>query len=171
MADLPTAPGIPGRPVGASGHHRGMSEQSTALRDRILDHDDDLRDVLQVLLRRASRRQLWLLFLDERGCLGDPVMPMDEYPDDPRGEVEADDLGKVGHAHLLMHRIGMLREITGNASVVLVWERVASSTLDEEDRAWAGAMADEAALLDVPLRAQFLLHNRGMRRLRPDDYI
>ena len=148
-----------------------MTDANTTLKDLILDHDDDLRDLLQVLLRQANRRQMWLMFIDEYGRLGDPLMPMDDYPEDPHEEVEVDDLGPVDQAHLLMHRSGMLREATGNASVVLVWERVGPSTLDEDDRAWASAMADAASSLGVPLRAQFLLHNRGIRQLHPDDYL
>jgi hypothetical protein len=148
-----------------------MTDTSTTLKDLILDRDDDLRDLLHVLLRRANLRQMWLLFIDEHGRLGDPLMPMDDYPEDPHEDVEVDDLGRVDQAHLLMHRSGMLLEATGNASVVLVWERVGPSTLDDDDRAWAGAMADAAASLGVPLRAQFLLHNRGIRQLHADDWI
>jgi hypothetical protein len=148
-----------------------MTDTSTTLKDLILDRDDDLRDLLHVLLRRANLRQMWLLFIDEHGRLGDPLMPMDDYPEDPHEDVEVDDLGRVDQAHLLMHRSGMLLEATGNASVVLVWERVGPSTLDEDDRAWASAMADAASTLEVPLRAQFLLHNRGIRQLHPDDYL
>ncbi|MGF6822115.1 hypothetical protein M2317_001019 [Microbacterium sp. ZKA21] len=148
-----------------------MTDTSTTLKDLILDRDDDLRDLLHVLLRRANLRQMWLLFIDEHGRLGDPLMPMDDYPEDPHEDVEVDDLGRVDQAHLLMHRSGMLLEATGNASVVLVWERVGPSTLDDDDRAWAGAMADAAVSLGVPLRAQFLLHNRGIRQLHADDWI
>ena len=148
-----------------------MTDTSTTLKDLILDRDDDLRDLLHVLLRRATLRQMWLLFIDEHGRLGDPLMPMDDYPEDPHEDVEVDDLGRVDQAHLLMHRSGMLLEATGNASVVLVWERVGPSTLDDDDRAWAGAMADAAVSLGVPLRAQFLLHNRGIRQLHADDWI
>ncbi|UYO97514.1 hypothetical protein OED01_01920 [Microbacterium sp. M28] len=148
-----------------------MTDANATLRDLIVDHDDNLRDLLQVLLRHATRRQMWLMFIDDHGRLGDPIMPMDDVPADPHEEVVVDDLGLVDQAHVLMHRSGLLLELTGNASVVLVWERIGSSVLDDDDRAWASAMADEAASLQVPLRAQFLLHNRGIRQLHPDDYL
>ncbi|WP_460796392.1 hypothetical protein [Microbacterium sp. GXF0217] len=148
-----------------------MTDANTTLKDLVLDRDDDLRDLLHVLLRQANLHQMWLLFIDEHGRLGDPLMPMDDYPDDPHEEVEVDDLGRVDQAHLLMHRSGMLLEATGNASVVLVWERVGPSTLDDENRAWARAMAAAATVLGVPLRAQFLLYNRGIRQLHADDYL
>lgn len=148
-----------------------MTDARTTLKDRILDHDDELRDLLELLLQRANRRQLWLTFIDERGCLGDPLMPMDDYPDDPAELITTEDLGEVTQAHLLMQRMGMFREITGNASVVLVWERLGSAAVDADDRAWARAMRESARTLDVPLRAQFVLHGGGVRQLHPDDYV
>lgn len=150
-------------------HDRGMTDATTPLKDRPLETGEDLRSLIELLLDRANRRQMWLMFIDDRGCLGDPLMPMDDYPDDPTVMTRTDDLGEVDHATLLMHRIGMLREMTGNAAVVLVWERLGSSVVGVEDREWSRAMLDAAAALDVPLRAQFVLHNRGVRALHLDD--
>jgi hypothetical protein len=146
-----------------------MTDTTTPLKDRPLETAEDLRSLIELLLDRANRRQMWLLFIDDRGCLGDPLMPMDDYPDDPTVIARTDDLGDVDQATLLMHRIGMLREMTGNAAVVLVWERLGSSVVGVEDREWARAMLDAATALDVPLRAQFVLHNRGVRALQLDD--
>ena len=148
-----------------------MTETRNPLKDLVLDHDDTLRDVLQVLLQSAIRRQMWLMFMDDRGCLGDPLMPMDDYPDDPNEVVDVDDLGSVTEAHVLMHRAGMLREMTGNVSVLFAWERVGNETITDDDRAWARAMADAAQTLGVPLRAQFIVHSDGVRQLHPDDYL
>ncbi len=75
------------------------------------------------------------------------------------------------HAHLLSQRIGMLRELTGNAAVVLVWERLGSEVVDDDIRLWARAMKREAARLGIPLRAQFLLHTHGVRQLHADDWL
>lgn len=150
----------------------GMSTHNTTdARERILHTDDDLRDLLTMLLERANRRQFWTLFIDDLGRLGDPIMPMADHPDDPFATTAADDLGEVTHARLLMHRIGMLREITGNAATVLVWERLGGEALRDDDRRWARAMAAQARELGVPLRAQFVLHDRGLRQLYPDDYV
>lgn len=143
----------------------------TSLRDRILHTDDQLRDMIELLLREPNQRQFWLLFIDERGCLGDPLMPMAGYPQDPTEAVRVDDLGEVSQAHLLMHRIGQLREMTGNAQVVLVWEQPGVDTVRDAERSWARAMAEQAVDLDVPLRAQFTLYERGVRQLHPDDYL
>ncbi|MGO2746095.1 hypothetical protein [Microbacterium sp.] len=148
-----------------------MTKTNNSLKDRVLDHDDKLLDVLRVLLQCANQRQMWLMFMDDRGCLGDPLMPMNDYPDDPNDVVEIDDLGSVTEAHVLMHRGGMLRELTGNVSVVLAWERLGPDTVMKSDREWARAMAEAAQLLDIPLRAQFIVHSQGVRQLHPDDYL
>jgi len=148
-----------------------MTNANTTLRDRVLDRDDDLRDMLELLLERANRRQLWFMFIDDRGCLGDPLMPMADYPDDPDEMTDAEDLGETRHAHLLMHRAGLICEATGSIAVVLAWERLGSSAVSAEDRRWARAMAEEAEDLGIPLRAQFIVHHRGVRQLRPDDYV
>jgi len=148
-----------------------MTQTTDPLKNRVLDHDDDLREVLAVLLQRANLRQMWLMFMDDRGCLGDPLMPTSDYPEDPNEVVDVDDLGPVTEAHVLMHRAGMLRELTGNASVVLAWERPGSDAVTPGDRAWARAMADAARQLDIPLQAQFIVHARGVRQLHADDYL
>ena len=141
------------------------------LRDLVLHTDDQLGDLLQVLLQRANQRQMWLLFIDPEGRLGEPLMPMDDYPRDPLKLTRVDDLGEVTEAHLLMQRIGLILEATGNTSVVLVWERVGSAGVNPQDRAWAQAMAERATGLGIPLRAQFVLHASGIRQLHPDDYL
>jgi hypothetical protein len=148
-----------------------MTNTTNSLKSRVLDHDDDLRDVLEVLLQRANRRQMWLMFMDQRGCLGDLLMPIADYPEDPNNVVVIDDLGEVSDAHVLMHRAEALREMTGNASVVLAWERPGTSAVFPDDHAWAQAMAEAAQKLEVPLRAQFIVHSRGVRQLHPDDYL
>lgn len=148
-----------------------MTETSSPLRDRVLDHDDDLRDVVQLLMQRANRRQMWMMFMDERGCLGDPLIPIDDYPDDPDHTVDVADLGQVTEAHVLMHRAGALCELTGNSSVVLVWERIGGSAVSVEDRNWARSMAEAADVLGIPLRAEFIVHSRGVKQLHPDDYL
>ncbi|MCE4027451.1 MULTISPECIES: hypothetical protein [unclassified Microbacterium] len=143
------------------------------LRDHVLTGDDDLRDALELLLQRANQRQFWLLFIDGRGRLGEPLMPMADYPADPLEVVSIDELGDVAQAHVLAHRIGMLRELTGNAAVVLVWERIGDATVGGEDddvRLWARALRRQTSSLGIPLRAQFLLHDRGVRQLHADDW-
>ena len=146
-----------------------MTDMTIPLKDRPLENVEDLRALIELLLDRATRRRMWLLFIDDRGCLGDPLMPMEDYPEDPTETTRTDDLGDVDQATLLTHRIGTLREMTGNEAVVLVWERLGSSVVGVEDREWAQAMHRAAAALEVPQRAQLVLHNRGARVLGLDD--
>lgn len=70
-----------------------------------------------------------------------------------------------------MHRPDQICESTENASVVLAWGRTGGSAVSPEDRSWARVMAEAADALDVPLRAQFVVHWRGVRPLHPDDYL
>jgi hypothetical protein len=147
------------------------SHNPSALRERVLDGDDDLTSLLNFLLLRANRRQMWLLFLDNRRRLGDPIMPMDDYPENPDDIVSTDDLGELPHAGLLMHRAEMIRGVSNNAAIVLVWERLGPRSIDVSTATWARSMAQAARELGAPLRAQFLLHNSGIRQLYPDDYV
>ncbi|WP_298867414.1 hypothetical protein [uncultured Microbacterium sp.] len=142
-----------------------------SLRDRVLHTDDQLRDMIHLVLQRATQRQVWLLFIDDRGCLADPLLPMAGYPEDPLDTVRVEELGEVAHSHLLMQRIGTLLEATGHAEVVLVWEHLGADAVRKADRAWARAMAEQAADLGIRLRAQFTLYGRGVRQLHADDYL
>lgn len=140
-------------------------------RTRVLHTDDQLRDMIDLLLQKANIRQMWLMFIDQNGCLGDPIMPMADYPRDPFEIVSADDLGEVAHAHLLMRRAEEIREAVGNAQIVFVWERRGGEKLRDDELTWARAMAEQAADQGVPLRAQFVLHSGGARQLHADDYL
>lgn len=146
-----------------------MNEAKNALKDRSLVHDDDLHEALGMLLDRAAQRQMWLLFLDDDDRLAGPLMPMDDYPQDPHALITTDDLGELPQAQTLLQRCDMLREITGNAHIVLAWEREGGDGFTADDRAWATAMGDAADLLDVPLRAQFVVHSGGVRQFHADD--
>ncbi|MBO9626793.1 MAG: hypothetical protein J7484_10510 [Microbacterium sp.] len=146
-----------------------MTDQTIPVKDRPLRDDDDLSALLEQLLQRASRRQVWLMFVDQRGCLAEPLIPIEGYPDDPSAVADAPDLGEVTEASLLMQRAGMLREAMESAAVVLVWERPGSRIIGVDDREWAVAMRDAAAEHAIPLRAQFVLHSRGVRQIHDDD--
>lgn len=147
------------------------SRDPASLRERVLAGDDDLAAFLKFLLLGANRRQMWLLFLDDRRRLGDPMMPMDDYPESPDGIVSTEDLGELPHASLLMHRAEMIRGVSNNSAIVLVWERPGPRSIDKETAAWARSMARAARELGAPLRAQFLLYDDGIRQLYPDDYV
>jgi len=148
-----------------------MTHATSPLKHRKLDRDRDLHELLEYLLDSACRRQLWTLFIDHRGCLGDPVLPMADYPADPGRLVEVEGHGALTNASLLAAAIEQQRSLSGNAAVVLVWERPGDEAMTRADRAWAVALGRGAAQAGVPLRAQFLLHDGGLKRLRPDDLV
>lgn len=133
--------------------------------------DDQLRLALEDLLVSADREQLWFLFLDEDDRLTGPLMPGDEYPEDPVEAIETDDLGTVPAARVIAIRLRLIAEIVDAHRIVLVWERPGPDELDRPTRAWVKAMAAECRAVDVRLRAQLLLHDDGMRMLVPDDYV
>ena len=139
--------------------------------DRTLHTDDQLRLTLEDLLQSANLAQLWLIFLDDESRLTGPLMPGDGYPDDPSDLVETTDLGSVTVAEVLGARLRTFSEILSAGSVVLVWERPGADRLSTETAAWVRAMADACRGADVAIRAQFLLHDKGLRMLVPDDYV
>lgn len=139
------------------------------LRERSLTTDDELHAGLELLLPSASERQVWLLFLDEDDRLMSPLMPLGDFPENPDDVVTSDDLGTVPHALAIVHRADAIRVMLGGERIVLVWEREGVRRLDESGRRWAAESTRHATEQDIPLRAQFLLHSRGMRQIHQDD--
>lgn len=150
-------------------------------RDRILSTDAELQDQLGLVLERASHRQVWLLLLDHQHRITDPIMPMDDHPASPDELCDVDDLGLVPFARVLVHRARMICELVGAREFVFVWERRGTDRFTADDRRWAHAAAGEAGGAvrrgaddrddaAAPLRAQFVLHDTGIRQLTPDDY-
>ncbi|MFT3797078.1 hypothetical protein [Microbacterium sp.] len=137
--------------------------------DRVLATDDDLADLLSRLLGSAHLRQCWLIMLGPDDRSTGPLMPMSDYPRDPDELARSGDLGTLPVARLLTHRFGQFAELCGATQIVLVWERRGSRTFRDEDRRWAGAISRHCRELGVPLRAQFVLHSRGLRVIAPDD--
>ena len=140
--------------------------------DRELRHDADLEEVLELLLWHAiNPRQVWLLFLDEEDRLVGPIMPCDDYPDDPAELMHTGDLGSLPFADVLTNRLTLMLETIGATQVVLVWERPGPSEFANDELRWAAAMARSSGEAGVRLRAQFVLHDGGLRQLTPDDYV
>ncbi|MET0811589.1 MAG: hypothetical protein ABWY03_00955 [Microbacterium sp.] len=149
-----------------------MTKPRTRLdRRRSLASDADLTEQLGNLLEQAyNPRQLWLLFLDHDDRLSDVIMPCDDYPRDPDERFHHDELGVTDFAHLLADRLGDIIRLADASRVVLVWERPGPPEFGEDELSWARAMADACREEGVPLRAQFCLHDGGIRILTPDDY-
>jgi len=125
-----------------------------------LHTDREIIDRVALLIGRACRRQLWLLFLDERSVMLPTLMPNDELPSPLSDESAA------GIA-------GMLRQaIAGTPieSVILVWERPGGPIASEADRDSAAALAWACADEGVPVRLQLISHEYGVRGFEPEEF-
>ncbi|GAA4180270.1 hypothetical protein [Gryllotalpicola koreensis] len=122
--------------------------------------DTDINDRVALLIGRACRNQLWLLFLDERSVMLPTLMPNDELPSPLDPELAA------GIA-------GMLRQaIAGTPieSVILVWERFGGPIATEADLQSAAALAWACADEGVPVHAQLISHDFGVRSLGAEEF-
>ncbi|MEQ6898898.1 hypothetical protein [Microbacterium sp. KR10-403] len=149
-----------------------MTDETLAAdRDAPLTDDTLLAERIGQLLERAMRRQFWMLFLDGRDVLAPVVMPCDDLPEDPLGFSPSEDLGEVANAELLGVRVSQIMEEFDLAQAVFVWERRGGPRVRDAERRWARELAGACARAGARVRAQFLLHDRGLRVLAPDDYL
>jgi len=149
-------------------HTRAAERRIAELREAPLD-DATLEELVGLLLTSAVRRQLWLMFLDDQDRLSEAIMPTEDFPGDPHEPVVVDDLGPTTAACLLADRLGRICGAIEVTQLVLVWEREGDAAFGAEELAWAAAMSEEMGKSDVRLRAQFLLHDDGLRALAPGD--
>lgn len=122
--------------------------------------DDDINERIDQLIGRACRAQLWLLFLDERAVMLPTLMPNDELPSPLDAELAE------GIAAMLRQAIGG----TPIESVILVWERPGGPIASESDRQSAAALAWACADAGVPVRAQLISHDFGVRWFGAEEY-
>jgi len=125
-----------------------------------LRSDHEIVERMELLIGRACRRQLWLLFLDDRAVMLPTLMPNDELPL-PLG---ADLAGAIA---------SMLRQaIAGTPieSVILVWERPGGPIAGADDMQSAEALAWACADAGVPVRAQLISHDYGVRLLGAEEF-
>ncbi|AYG02693.1 hypothetical protein [Gryllotalpicola protaetiae] len=122
--------------------------------------DLELTDRVAMLIGRACRRQLWLMFLDERSVMLPTLMPNDEVPN------PLDDDG----ARLIA---AMLRQAVAGTpieSVIFVWERFGGPIASEADKQSAARLAWACADEGVPVRAQLISHDFGTRWFGAEEY-
>ncbi|MFZ2511790.1 MAG: hypothetical protein WAW85_11970 [Gordonia sp. (in: high G+C Gram-positive bacteria)] len=127
---------------------------------RPLATDNDLQEMLLGLLKEANQRQLWLILLDGEQRLTGPLMPIEDLPRYPDHA-----------APILCERFAEIAALVGAASIVLVWERPGPDRAFADDLAWARATNEGAGRHKLAIRAQFILHDHGIRRLTPDDLV
>ncbi|MBL3687612.1 hypothetical protein D3248_11695 [Leucobacter zeae] len=132
--------------------------------------DAELHEFLGSMLEDAARRQFWTFYLgpDSRVC--GPVMPMSDHPERPDELAETEDLGTVTFAEVMADRVSWIADAVGAGSVVFVWERPGSERFGAYELDFARALAHECGASGVRVRAQFLLHDTGVRQITPDDY-
>jgi hypothetical protein len=150
-----------------------MTNNDTVAADRDAPLTDDtlLTERVRFLLKGANIRQFWMMFLDEHDVQLPAVMPCDDLPADPRTPVHVDDAVATTCAELLAARVASMMAQCGFAQAVFVWERRGGARIGDEERAWARELAAACGRAGARVRAQFLLHDRGVRILAPDDYM
>jgi hypothetical protein len=149
-----------------------MTDETLAAdRDAPLTDDTLLTERIEQMLEHAMRRQFWMLFLDDRDVLTPIVMPCDDLPEDPLQRSPSEDLGEVANAELLGVRVSQIMAEFDLAQAVFVWERRGGPRVRNSERIWARELASACARAGARVRAQFLLHDRGVRVLAPDDYL
>lgn len=131
-----------------------------------------LLGVVEHLLNAAIQRQIWLFFLDVHDRLIEPIMPMNDHPEDPHELHEIEDLGRVSFPEIFIHRAREISGLIRAGSFVIVWERPGGENLTAEDLDWMQALSWCAAEDNVDsarLRATFLLHDSGLRVINESE--
>ena len=112
--------------------------------------DADLLETVSSLVGPAVHVQLWLFPLDTAGVPLHVVIPIEDVPLDP------DVMPRLGA------RVTRMAETADWASLVLVWERPGPAWLTRREEAVVDAFRAASGL---PLRAEFLSHDTGVRRI------
>lgn len=125
-----------------------------------LTSDVLIEERVRSLIGRASRHQLWFLFLDDDQVQLPLMIPLDDLPSRPNGG-----------AHDLARAMGQAMDATGARSVVVVIERYAGAALTASDLGWAEAINAAFHHDGLTLRGILLSHNRGVRWIGQAEYL
>ncbi|MFG6445270.1 hypothetical protein ACFXQA_08325 [Microbacterium sp. P07] len=146
-----------------------MNTSSTPASTQSFTDDALVLERLETLLGPASRRQLWLLFVNADRTLAEVILPCEGLPADPEATVLTDN-GLMTHADALSNTLAHLTDEFGFAEVILVWERPGGPAVGADERRWGGGLAEYCGRRGVILAGQFLAHDGGIRRLEPGEY-
>jgi hypothetical protein len=147
--------------------HRSMTRLDANDAKRLpLTTDHAVQRRVAELLQGALRRQWWTLYLDEDDVQLPLIMPMAGYPERP--DEPCGDDGTA--AQLLASRLADIAEQVGAARLIFVWERPGSAESTAADREWARELSEACRAVGLAVRAQLILHDRGVRWFAPDDY-
>ncbi|MFP7761459.1 hypothetical protein [Marisediminicola sp. LYQ85] len=116
---------------------------------------------IAALIGRASRRQVWFLFVDEAARQLPILLPIDDHPARP----DPDDAARFA---ALLREMG---ETTDAVGTIIVIERYADATLTASDVAWAKTLHTATGLASFGLCGILVSHSRGVRWVAPDDYL
>ncbi len=137
----------------------------------VVADDETLRRRLERFLDGAIRRQLLITFLDPDDRETGIIIPIDDYPLRPDAPESTEDLGEITAATLFASRFAALARELGFARAVLVWERRGGPAVREAERAWGEAFARALGEQGIPMGAQLLLHDRGLRLIEPSELL
>ena len=126
--------------------------------------DADLLDRWRLLMGQEgfAQRSIWLVWFDEHGKQLPLVMPVDEVPQRPDGEM-LDGLGEVISTIVNDHAPG--------GSVAISLSRPGPEAVGEDDRAWGRALLDMARRTALDLRPLHLATVGSVRPLVGDDLV
>jgi hypothetical protein len=140
-------------------HHGGMTiPRFDDVRDAPLVTDEEVLHRAELLLGRAIRRQLWLMFLDEHDRQLPLLMPT--YVPRRPGPGHRDNYARV---------LGVLFEDAEADSMVVAYERRGGDALLAADRAWLALVREACEQAAIPLRGPLLVHDGGIRWIGADD--
>ncbi len=121
----------------------------------IRSDDDVLRLVREVIGDDGVRgRTAWVLLLDADDRPMPTVIPVEGVPVDP----DPDHVARFAEA------VGAVLQAVGGSRAIIAWERDGGGAVRMQEADWAGALAATG----LPLRAQLLATDDGVRLLDPD---
>lgn len=121
----------------------------------------DIEERVTALIGRAARRQVWFLFVDDRGEQLPLLLPIEDHPTRPDSE-DPDRFAAL---------LDEVAEGTDAHGVIVVIERFRDAELTRGDRAWAAALHEAATRSVLTARGVLLSHAKGVRWIAADDYL
>jgi len=131
----------------------------TSVRNVAVTTDDELLTRVTQLLDAGLRRELWLMFLDERRYQLPVIMPID-VPRRPRRN------DRAGFA-------GFIRDLADDLeapTIIVTLERRGNDTITADDAEWFRLVHGACAEAGLELRGPMLCHGGGVRWVALEDY-
>lgn len=124
-------------------------------RDLTIRSDDDVLALARAVIAAegGQGRTTWVLLLDDDDRPLTMVLPIAGMPVDP----DPEDVARFAES------MGVVLQAAGGAVAVVVWERSGTGDVRMQEADWAAGLA----ATDLPLRAQLLASDDGVRLLDP----